>query len=182
MLCLPANLPAAIVVAQHIPRSHPSRLAEILARKTPMLVKQAANGDVLCHSRIFVAPPDQHLLIESGGLLHLSTSPRIHFTRPSAEPLFCSAAAVYGKNVVGVVLTGADSDASLGVQIIKNAGGKIVVQNQATSVDFSMPQAAIQTGKVDLVLPLNEISEAIVNAVVELTKSQSRKARNPILN
>jgi two-component system chemotaxis response regulator CheB len=167
---LPSHLEAAIVIAQHVSRYHPSHLAEILARQTFMPVRQAADDDVLRHGCIFVAPPDHHLLIEMGGVLRLSTSPRIHFTRPSAEPLFCSAAAIYGKHAIGVVLTGSDSDASLGVQVIKNAGGKIIVQNEATAVDFSMPRAAIATGKVDMVLPLCQIAGAIVETLAMAKK------------
>jgi two-component system chemotaxis response regulator CheB len=168
---LPSNLNAAVVSAQHICRSKPSHLAPILARRTPMQVKQAADGDCLCHACIFVAPPNQHLLVQAGGRLQLSTSPPIHFSRRSAEPLFCSVAALYGRNCLGVVLIGGDSDGSLGVQVIKNAGGKIIVQDKATSVDFSMPESAIKTGAVDLMLPLNEIPAAIVSHVNELTNN-----------
>jgi two-component system, chemotaxis family, protein-glutamate methylesterase/glutaminase len=163
---LPANLKAAVVVAQHVSRNRPSQLAEILSRRTPMPVKQVADGDRLCHSCIFVAPSNEHVLIELEGILRLSSSPRIHFTRPSAEPLFCSAAAVYGKKVIGVVLTGSDADASLCVQVIGNVGGKVIVQDETTSADFSMPRSAIQTGKVNFVLPLTKIGSAIVELVV----------------
>src|SRR5439155_14832901 len=88
---LPANLPATIVVAQHISRSHKSHLAEILARHTPMKVKLAADRDLLCHGCVFIAPPNLHVMIEPTRTIRLLQAPPIHFTRPSAEPLFCSA-------------------------------------------------------------------------------------------
>jgi two-component system chemotaxis response regulator CheB len=178
---LPSNLNAAVVIAQHISRSHPSQLAEILARKTPMPVKQAADGDCLCHSCVFVAPPNQHVLIEPDGILRLSSSPPIHFTRPSAEPLFCSAAAAYRKHVVAVVLTGSDSDASLCVQIIGKVGGKIIVQDEATSVDFSMPRAAINSTNVDRVIPLDQIAGAIAEFVQDLTNNEEKGHSGPTL-
>ena len=171
---LPANLPAALAIAQHLSRSQPSHLADILTRRTPLPVKQAAHGDRLCHGCVFVAPPNRHLLVRSGGVLQLSDSPPIHFSRPSAEPLFSSVAALYGRNALGVVLTGSDSDASLGVQTIKNAGGNVIVQDATTSVDFSMPQSAISTGAVDQVVPLEKITAAIVAYVQLMPKPRRR--------
>lgn len=168
---LPANLEAAVGIVQHVSPLHPSHLANVFSRLTPMHVKEADDGDVLCDGCVFIAHPNQHLFIQPGGVLKLSLSPPIHYTRPSAEPLFSSAAAVFGNRVVGVVLTGSDSDGSIGVQLIKNMGGHVIVQDEATSADFSMPRSAIKTGQVDRVLPLPEIAPVIVKFISEINNT-----------
>jgi two-component system chemotaxis response regulator CheB len=172
---LPTNLEAAVAIVQHISRHHPSQLAQILSRHTPMPVKQVSNGDFLCQGCIFVAPPNCHILIQRNHILTLSTASPVHFCRPSAEPLFSSAAAVFGKHVVGVVLTGADSDGFFGVKVIKNAGGCVIVQDETTSANFEMPRSAILTGQVDHILPLNEIASSIVKLVNKMETSEKNK-------
>jgi len=157
---LPVGFPAAIAIVMHLSPEHESILAEILSWRTHLDVKQAHSGDRLCHSSIFVAPPNHHLFGEKGGRLELSssTSEKVHHARPSAEPLFASVAEVYRKHAIAVVLTGGDGDGSIGVRIIKEKGGKVIAQDRPTSQDFSMPETSIKTGDVDFILPLNEIA------------------------
>jgi two-component system chemotaxis response regulator CheB len=90
---------------------------------------------------------------------------KIHFARPSAEPLFASVAEVYGKNAIAVVLTGGDGDGSFGVQIIKDKGGRVIAQDQPTSENFSMPETSIKTGDVDYILPLDQIAPMLIALV-----------------
>lgn len=164
---LPANFPAAIAIVMHLSPAHKSILAEILNCRTHLKVKQAHTGDRLCHSGVFVAPPNHHLFVVKGGRLRLSsaTSEKVHHARPSAEPLFASVADIYKQNAIGVVLTGGDGDGSLGVQIIKENGGKVIAQDRLTSQDFSMPETSIKTGDVDFILPLNEIAPKLIELV-----------------
>ena len=164
---LPADFPAALAIVMHLSPDHKSILAEILSRRTPLLVKQAHTGDVLCPSCVFIAPPNRHLLVSSSGRLKLSspTAEKVHYARPSAEPLFASVATVYRENAIAVVLTGGDGDGSFGVQIIKDKGGKVIAQDRPTSKDFSMPKASIETGDVDFVLPLDEIAAKLIELV-----------------
>ena len=164
---LPANFPAAIAIVMHLSPDHESILAEILASRTPLEVKQAHTGDTLCQSGVFVAPPNHHLFVVKGGGLRLSSaaSEKVHFARPSAEPLFASVADVYKRNAIAVVLTGGDGDGSFGVQIIKDKGGKVIAQDRPTSQDFSMPETSIKTGDVDFVLPLTEIAPKLIELV-----------------
>jgi two-component system, chemotaxis family, protein-glutamate methylesterase/glutaminase len=166
---LPGDFPAAIAIVMHVSPEHKSLLAEILNCRTQLEVKQAATGDVLCHSRAFVAPPNHHIFVVKGGSLELSPSSaeKVHHARPSAEPLFASVAAVYKRNAIAVVLTGGDGDGSTGVQIIKKKGGKIIAQDRSTSEDFSMPKTSIETGDVDFILPLNEIAPKLIELVGE---------------
>ncbi len=164
---LPADFPAAIAIVMHVSPDHKSLLAEILSCRTPLAVKQAYTGDVLCHSRVFVAPPNHHLSVSKSGRLKLSspTAEKIHYARPSAEPLFATVATVYGKHSIAVVLTGGDGDGSTGVQLIKDAGGTVIAQDRPTSQDFSMPESSIETGDVDFILPLEKIAPKLIELV-----------------
>lgn len=162
---LPADFPGAITIVMHLSPDHTSLLAEILACRTPLTVKQAEPGDLLCLSGVFVAPPNHHLSVGKDGVLALSsaTAEKIHHARPSAEPLFASVARVYRKNAIAVVLTGGDGDGSTGVKIIKDYGGMVIAQDRQTSQDFSMPESSIETGDVDFILPLNQIANKLLD-------------------
>jgi len=164
---LPVDFPAAIAIVMHLSPDHKSLLAEILDSRSHLKVKQAQTGDILCHSSVFVAPPNHHVTVTKGGRLELSSSSadKVHYARPSAEPLFASVAEVYRKNAVAVVLTGGDGDGSFGVQIIKEKGGKVIAQDRPTSQDFSMPETSIKTGDVDFILPLDEIAPKLIELV-----------------
>jgi two-component system chemotaxis response regulator CheB len=164
---LPANFPAAIAIVMHLAPDHKSLLAEILNCRTPLDVTQAHTGDVLIPSKVFVAPPNHHLFVVKGDRLKLSSAhaKKVHFSRPSAEPLFASVAKTYGKNAIAVVLTGGDGDGSFGVQIIKEKGGTVIVQDRPTSQDFSMPETSIKTGDVDFILSLNTIAPKLIELV-----------------
>jgi two-component system chemotaxis response regulator CheB len=163
----PPDFPAAITIVMHLSPEHKSVLAEILNGRTHLEVAQAHTGDILCHSRVFVAPPNHHLFVAKGGRLKLSSSSaeKVHYARPSAEPLFASVAKVYKTNAIAVVLTGGDGDGSFGVQIIKEKGGKVIAQDRPTSQDFSMPETSIRTGDVDYILPLDQIAPKLIELV-----------------
>ena len=117
--------------------------------------------------RVFIAPPNRHLLVNSDATISLSQSELVHFVRPSADLLFESVAASYKDRAIAVVLTGSGSDGSMGVRAIKKMGGTVIVQDEKTSEFFGMPGAAIQTGNVDFILPLAEISPALVTLVMK---------------
>lgn len=164
---LPADFPAAIAIVMHVSPDHKSLLAEILTCRTPLEVRQAKTGDVLCHSSVFVAIPNHHMFVLSGGIIEISspTAEKVHYARPSAEPLFASVATLYKRNAIAVVLTGGDGDGSIGVSIVRDNGGTVIAQDRPTSQDFSMPQTAIETGDVDLILPLDEIAPMLIQLV-----------------
>ena len=164
---LPADFPAAIAIVMHLSPLHKSILAEILSSRTHLVVKQAHTGDILGLGRVFIAPPNHHLLVTEGGRLELSSAvaAKVNYARPSAEPLFVSVAAVYQQRAIAVVLTGGDGDGSFGVQIIKEQGGMVIAQDRPTSQDFSMPETAIKTGDVDFILPLEAIGPKLLALV-----------------
>lgn len=111
---------------------------------------------------IYMAPPDRHLLVNRDGTVSLAHTELVNFVRPSADLLFDSVAAAFGERAIAVVLTGTGKDGALGVTAIKDRGGTVIVQDEATSEFFGMPSAAIQTGKVDFVLSLDEIPPALI--------------------
>lgn len=163
---LPANFAATIVVVQHLARQHQSVMADILGRRTLLTVKQAEQGDILIAGKVYIAPPNRHLLVNPDGSLYLTQSELVHFVRPCADLLFESVAASYQEKAIGVVLTGMGQDGIMGVQAINKMGGKVIAQNEETSMYFSMPRTAIKTGKVDLILPLWEIAPTLVSLVM----------------
>lgn len=164
---LPADFPATVVVVQHLDPRHRSLMANILSRRTLLRVKQAEEGEGVCAATVYIAPPNRHLLVNSDGTLSLTQSELVHFLRPSADLLFESVAASYRDRAIAVVLTGTGSDGAMGVQAIKKMGGTVLVQDETTAEFFGMPSAAIQSGSVDFVLPLDEIPLALVTLVVK---------------
>lgn len=169
---LPANFPVPIIIVQHLQATYKSQLAEILNRRTSLTVKWAEQGEYLCADRVYLAPPDYHVLVKPPGIITLSHSEKVQFVRPSANPLFDSVAAYYGERAIAVVLTGAGSDGASGVQSIKYYGGKVLVQNMRTSQAFGMPEAALRTGCVDFTLSLRIIACALVSLVMVKGASQ----------
>jgi len=165
LAALPAAFPASIVVVQHLDPRHRSLMADILSRRTALQVKQAEDGGRLTPGMAYIAPPNRHLLVNPDGTLSLSQSELVHFVRPSADLLFESVAASFKDRVIAVVLSGTGSDGSMGVRAIKKMGGTVVVQDEKSSEFFGMPGAAVQTGCVDFVLPLDEIAPALVTLV-----------------
>ncbi len=170
---LPADFPAAIVIVQHVDPRHRSLMAEIIGRRTDLKVKEAAQGDVLSPGTVYTAPPNRHLLVNPDGTLSLTQSELVHFVRPSADLLFESVAASYKDRAIAVVLSGTGVDGSMGIRAIKKMGGTTIVQDEKSSEFSGMPGAAIETGAVDFILPLNEIPQAIVTLVTD--KGQSAR-------
>jgi two-component system chemotaxis response regulator CheB len=159
---LPPTLDAAILIVQHMDPARPSHLADILGRRTPLPVKQAASQDRLKPGVVFIAPPGAHILVDPEGTISLSHRPPVHFVRPAADRLFESIAGSFGSRAVAVVLTGTGHDGATGAQVVKRAGGRVIVQDESTSEFFGMPKSAIDAGQVDLILPLDQIAPALV--------------------
>ena len=142
-------------------------MADILSRRTHLEVKQAEDGDRLAGGRVYIAPPNRHLLLNGDASLSLTQTELVHFVRPSADLLFESVAAGYKDRAIAVVLSGSGGDGSMGVKAIKKMGGTVLAQDQKTSEFFGMPGAAIHSGNVDFVLPLEEIAPALVTLVMK---------------
>ncbi len=170
---LPADLPASIFIVLHIPPHTPSLLPSILDRVSPLPVSQAINGEKIERGRVYVAPPDNHLLVERG-FVRVLRGPKENRYRPAVDPLFRSAAVAYGPSVVGVILTGALDDGTVGMRAIKQRGGLGVVQDPREALYSGMPQSAVENAKIDYILPLAEIAPLLVRLANEPAEEERR--------
>ena len=159
---LPAGFPLPIVVVQHVDAHHRSLLVEILGRRSKLPVEFVEDGATLRPGTVFIAPPGWHVLVNADATMSLNQAERVHFVRPSADLLFASAAESFADRVIGVVLTGTGEDGANGVRAVHEMGGTVVVQDEASSDFFGMPQAAIATGAADFVVALDEIGDVLV--------------------
>src|SRR5690348_5840255 len=144
LAALPADLPAAVLVVLHIPATGGRALPRILYRSGALRAAAAVDGEPLRSRRVYVAPPDVHLLIVDG-LVRTSRGPRQNGVRPSADPLFRSAALCGGPRTIGVVLSGTLDDAALGAATVERLGGRVIVQDPADAAYASMPRCALAT-------------------------------------
>lgn len=152
---LPADFPLPILVVQHIGPDAGSGLARLLDEYCLLRVKEADEQDAILPGTVYLAPPNYHLLVERDGCLSLSADPHVSFARPSVDVLFESAAEVFGPQLIGIVLTGANSDGSRGLKSIKQHGGVAIVQDPAGAEARQMPQAAMAATRVDHVVDLD---------------------------
>ncbi|HEX9938035.1 MAG TPA: chemotaxis protein CheB [Longimicrobium sp.] len=163
---LPADFPATIFAVVHFPAHSASSLPAILTRAGALQAVHPQDGDPIQGGRIYVAPPDRHMLVERGSV-RLASGPRENGHRPAADPLFRSAALAYGRGVVGVVLSGNLDDGTAGLAAVVRRGGAAVVQDPADAMHPGMPSSALAYVKVDHSVPLAEIPALLVRLVSE---------------
>ena len=162
---LPPTLPASIFIVLHQPPTGTSVLPTLLSQVGPLPATHAVDGEGIRPGHIYVAPPDLHMLLEDGRV-RLARGPRENRHRPSADPLFRSAARSYRERAVGVVLTGSLDDGAAGLLAIKRIGGIAVVQDPNDALFPGMPQSALAVTAVDHCLPLAEIGSTLVQIVI----------------
>src|SRR5438477_2800197 len=153
----PPDLPAAVFIALHLPAWGLSKLPAILMRSGPLPASHPQDGTPIRNGHIYVAPPDQHLLVNEG-YLQLSAGPRENRQRPAVNVLFRSAALAYGPRVIGVILTGALDDGTSGLWEIKQRGGMAIVQEPSDALFPDMPRNALENVPVDHAVPLQEVA------------------------
>ena len=174
---LDADFPAPVCVVLHLAPDSPNLLASIIGRASALPVEVAHSGVALTPGRIFIAPADHHLLVEPGRL-QVSRGPRENRTRPAVDPLFRSAAQVYGPRVIGLVLTGGLDDGTAGLWTVKQLGGIAVVQDPAEAFAASMPESAMRHVAVDHRVRLTEIAP-LLNRLVR-DSVHERPARSSV--
>ena len=160
---MPATFPAAIVALQHSDPDRVSGLAHLLDRVGPLPVTDARDGTALSGGRVIVAPSGFHTLITRDRRVALVRSGKRPPMRPSADLLLASLAVCVGSDAIAVVLSGFGHDGAAGATAIKRLGGTLIASDLATSQEPSMPEAAIDTGQVDHILPLEEIAAMLVD-------------------
>ncbi|MDO8964503.1 MAG: chemotaxis response regulator protein-glutamate methylesterase [Coriobacteriia bacterium] len=168
---LPGDVSAAYVVVQHLPAGFTASLARRLGRISGISVVEAENGMRVEAGSAYMAPHGTHMRVEGrpGRLtrLVLEDGPNLHGVKPSADPLFESAAADFGAKATGVVLTGMGSDGARGLLAIKDAGGRTIAQDEATSTVWGMPGAAVKLGAAQVVVPLERVATEVRRSVRE---------------
>jgi two-component system chemotaxis response regulator CheB len=153
-----------VFVVLHVPRDRPSVLVDVFSPKCRARVREATDKDPIEPGTIYFAPPDYHLLVEAGGTLALSSDEPVHFSRPSIDVLFESAADVYGAGLLGIVLTGGNADGADGLDAIRRAGGVTAVQDPAEAYARAMVDAALRKGPAHHVLPLAGVADLLRSA------------------
>lgn len=170
---LPADLPAAVVVTQHMPEGFTASLAERLNRVSPLPVRETANGDTLQTGTVLIAKAGYHTVISgvyagaqktAGRVVH-STAPPLHAVRPAVDMTFTSAARVFGPRTVSVILSGMGSDGGEGMLALKNAGGSTMVCAEEDCLVYGMARSALARNCVDRVVPLKNLAHEIARAV-----------------
>jgi two-component system chemotaxis response regulator CheB len=160
---LPRELRCAVIVVQHMPAHFTAALAERLDAASNVRVREAQNGDRPLPGGVLIAPGDHHLELDDRGMVVLTDGPLVNGCRPAADVTMQAAARVYGRRTVGVVMTGMGKDGTAGALAIKAADGRVLAQDQLTSVIYGMPKSALDAGAVDEVAPLSEISTWLRN-------------------
>ena len=170
---LEADMPAGILIVQHMPRGFTGTFAARLDSESSLDIKEAEAGDKIEQGKALVAPSDYHLTVKrvksgrgTSGVVSLNREPPVYGLRPTVDAMMLSAAEVYGDKTIGVILTGMGSDGTKGMRAIKEKGGRTIAQDRDTCVVYGMPKAAVEQGVVDKVLPLNRIAAEIMKMVL----------------
>ncbi|MDQ8027397.1 MAG: chemotaxis protein CheB [Brevundimonas sp.] len=164
---LPALSPDAppVLVAVHVPPDRKNMLVPLLQARCALRIKEAEDKEPALAGTVYFAPPDYHLLVELDGTLALSSDELVHYSRPSIDVLFETAADAWGDDLVGVVLTGANQDGAAGLQAVARLGGDVIVQDPAEAVASAMPLAALTACPGARVLSL----DALINHLADRT-------------
>ena len=158
---LPENYPLPIVVVVHLPPDKPSVLAELFQARCHVVIREAEDKEPLMAGHVYFAPPNYHLLVEEKHYLSLSNEEPEHYSRPSINVLFESAADAYRDGLIGILLTGANDDGAQGLKAIEAAGGRAVVQRPDMATNPTMPQAGLDACVAAQALSLVEITELL---------------------
>lgn len=165
---LPADFPVPILIVQHMPPLFTRQLAARLNLLTPLLVHEGQEGKKLAPGQVWIAPGDYHMMVVRRGsdvVLTMNQRPPEQACRPAADVLFRSVAEAFGGHVLGVVLTGMGADGRIGAQAIREAGGTVIVQDEATSAIWGMPGRVVAAGQADCICPLGGMASEIVRRV-----------------
>ena len=167
---IPKDFPVPIVVVQHMPPIFTRALADRLASRSEISVDEGRAGAVISAGQSWIAPGNFHMTVARAGVnyqLELNQNPPEHSCRPAVDVLFRSVAKVYGPDVLAVVMTGMGSDGVLGAQHIREAGGEVIIQDEASAVVWGMPGLVYAAGQADAVFPLDQLAHQITRRVLQ---------------
>lgn len=159
---LPADFPFPILISQHIEEGFVGSLVDWINHVSPLTVKVAKEGEKPVPGTAYISPANMNMMVDFAGKIIFIQSEPADIYHPSCDKLLCSVGSVFGKNSIGVILTGMGDDGTEGIKEIKKNGGVTIAQDEASSVVFGMPREAIESGCIDTVLPLNDISNHLL--------------------
>lgn len=162
---LPLTFPVPIIIVQHLSPNSKGYMAKYLNKITELKVKEADEKEEIVAGAIYVSPANYHLLVENDETLSLTVEPKVNYSRPAIDLLFETASDVYQEKLIGIVLTGANKDGSLGLQKIKERGGLAIVEDPDTAIVNTMPKAAIEATAIDYILKADEVAQKIIELV-----------------
>lgn len=167
---LSENLPAALIIVQHMPPAFTRSLADGLNRISPLSVREAQAGDLLATGLVLVAPGGSHLVVERGSRIRLDDrAPKLHGVRPSLDVTLESASRLHSSSLIAVVLTGMGSDGAQGCALVRANGGFVIAEDESTCVVYGMPRSVVEQGNADQVVPLPRIAPLLT----ELARSKT---------
>ncbi|MDP6452811.1 MAG: chemotaxis response regulator protein-glutamate methylesterase [SAR202 cluster bacterium] len=161
---LPADLPAAVLIVQHMPKGFTKSMADRLDATSEISVSEAKEGDLVTSGHALVAPGDYHMEVALGGVIKLNKNPQVWGVRPAVDVTMESVVGHYGKNMVSAILTGMGQDGTRGAGLFRKAGGWVVAEDESTCAVYGMPKSVIDAGNADVVLPIEKIAEEITRA------------------
>lgn len=164
---LPAGLPAAVVIVQHMPAGFTHSLAERLNGQSKLLVREAQPGDRLMVGQTLLAPGGFHMVLDENEQVALNQNPPVHGVRPAIDVTLTSLVQRYGNRVISVILTGMGSDGTNGSVLLHSLGGTVIAEHESTCVVWGMPRSVLEKQAVDVVVPLPDVADAIQKAVKE---------------
>ncbi|MBI4651396.1 chemotaxis-specific protein-glutamate methyltransferase CheB [Candidatus Desantisbacteria bacterium] len=156
------NLPAGVVIVQHMSKGFIQGLADWLQSMSKIKIRVAQEGDMIKPGEVLFTPDTCHMIINNKGQIQYEDSPPVGGVKPSADIVLPSIAKYFGKNAIGVIMTGMGDDGARGIECIKKEGGKTIAQNEETCAVFGMPKVAIERGVIDEIVPLDKIAETII--------------------
>lgn len=162
---LPRGLPVPVLIVLHMPPIFTQVLAKSLATSCSMPVVEATADEPIRPGQVYLAPGGSHMTVTPGRRIGLNQDPPENFCRPAVDVLFRSVAREYGSAVLAIILTGMGSDGTKGCEVIRKAGGRVLAQDEGTSLVWGMPGMVVKAGLADEVLPLGQIAATIVRRV-----------------
>jgi two-component system chemotaxis response regulator CheB len=162
---LPADIPAKMLLVQHMPEKFTEMFAQRLDKMSKINVKEAKDGDILTRGQALLAPGNYHMLVKEKGIIALNQEPHVLGVRPCVDLTLASSAQIYQKDVICVILTGMGHDGTQGAAVVKKYGGYCIAEHESTCVVYGMPKSVVVAGHADEVVPLHKIAESIIKAV-----------------
>jgi len=159
---LPVDFSLPIIIVQHIGPRSDSQWIDLLNTNSKLSIKEADEKEKIENGKVYIAPPNYHLLIEKDKTFSLTIDERVNYSRPSIDVLFESAAEAYKNKLIGVILTGSNNDGTNGLKRIKEYGGLTIVQDPATAESSYMPASAIAVVQIDYILTLEDIMKLLI--------------------